>query len=176
MKRAGKYAGTAKYSVTKLAITPSLALKRNANTISTDISIHTATFTSIRLRNTEPEEKKFLENALSQSDELRQEMEMLNSLRKRIKQSTVTSFKPFFADRVMEKIRSSSQVNINESFFDSLFLLFRPVAIAAIILVIAIAGYNIATTGQFSLEGALGIPEVTVDAVYDPTLAFVAEE
>jgi hypothetical protein len=123
-----------------------------------------------------PEEKKLLEKALSQSNELRREKEMITSLREDINQSKVTSFKPFFADRVMETIHASKQVNGNEQFFDSLFIFFRPIVIAAAVLIIIMAGYNINTTGQFSLEGALGIPEVTVDDVYDPALAFVTEE
>ena len=79
-------------------------------------------------------------------------------------------------DRVMENIRSPKQIDESEQFFESLFVFFRPIAITAAVLIIIIAGYNITTTGYFSIEGALGIPEVTVDDVYDPTLALVTEE
>ena len=123
-----------------------------------------------------PEEKKMLEQALSQSKQLRQEKETIASLREDIKRSNIASFKPFFADRVMEKIRSSRQIDESEQFFESLFVFFRPIAITAAVLIIIIAGYNITTTGHFSIEGALGIPEVTVNDVYDPTLALVTEE
>ncbi len=123
-----------------------------------------------------PEEKKMLEQALSQTKELRQEKEMITSLREDIKRSKMTSFQPHFADRVMENIRSSIQIDESEQFFESLFVFFRPIAITAAILIIIIAGYNITTTGHFSIEGALGIPEVTVNDVYDPTLALVTEE
>ena len=123
-----------------------------------------------------PEEKKLLEQALSQSKQLKQEKEMISSLRKDIKRSKITSFQPYFADRVMENIRSSKQIDESEQFFESLFVFFRPIAITAAVLIIIIAGYNITTTGYFSIEGALGIPEVTVDDVYDPTLALVTEE
>jgi CRISPR/Cas system CMR subunit Cmr6 (Cas7 group RAMP superfamily) len=123
-----------------------------------------------------PEEKKFLEQALSQSKELKQEKEMISSLRKDIKRSKITSFQPYFADRVMENIRSSKQIDESEQFFESLFVFFRPIAITAAVLIIIIAGYNITTTGHLSIEGALGIPEVTVADVYDPTLALVTEE
>jgi hypothetical protein len=123
-----------------------------------------------------PEEKRILEQALTQSDELRREKEIIASLRSDIQSCKETSFNPNFVDRVMEKIHSKEQRDESEQLFDSLFVYFRPVAIAASILIIIIAGYNISTTGSFSLEGALGVPEVSVDDVYDPTLALVSEE
>jgi anti-sigma factor RsiW len=122
------------------------------------------------------DEKQTLEQALSQSEELRQEKEMITSLREDIRRSKATSFNARFADRVMNEINLLNQVSENDQFFESLFVFFRPIAIAAIVLIIAIAGYNINSTGRFSLEGALGIPEVTVDDVYVPTLAMVLEE
>jgi hypothetical protein len=76
----------------------------------------------------------------------------------------------------MENIRSSKQIDESEQFFESLFVFFRPIAITAAVLIIIIAGYNITTTGHLSIEGALGIPEVTVDDVYNPILALITEE
>ena len=121
-------------------------------------------------------EKKILDEALVHSEELREEKEIITSLRNNIERGKTTSFKPFFADRVMEKIQTSKQVDENEQFFESLFVIFRPIAVAAVILIIIIAGYNINTTGQFSIEGVFGVQEVTIDDVYDPTLALVTEE
>ena len=121
-------------------------------------------------------EQKNLDEALSQSKELRQEKELITSLRENIKGSKTTSFNPFFADRVLANIHSAEETDESENFFNSLFVFFRPIAIAATVLIIIIAGYNMSTVGHFSLEGALGIPEVTVNDVYDPTLALVTEE
>jgi hypothetical protein len=121
-------------------------------------------------------EKIMLEEALASSKELRQEKEMISSLRQNIQGVKDAAFNPGFADRVMNKINLSDQGGENEQFFDSLFVIFRPIAIAATVLIIIIAGYNMSSTGQFSVEGALGIPEITVDDVYDPSLALVTEE
>jgi hypothetical protein len=121
-------------------------------------------------------EKKMLEDALAQSLDLRQEKEMIASLRENIKGHQNTSFSPFFADKVMATIQSVKTDDESEKFFDSLFILFRPIAIAATVLIIIFAGYNMSTTGHYSLEGALGIPDVTVDDIYDPTLALATEE
>ena len=123
-----------------------------------------------------PQEKKLLEDALSRSDEFRKEKEMILSLRENLRIGKATSFKPFFAERVMERIRSSKQVDEDAQFFNSLFVLFRPITIAAVVLILIIAGYNMTSTDRFSIEGALGIPEVTVDDVYDPAFALLAEE
>ncbi len=122
------------------------------------------------------EERRLLEEGLAQSEELRQEKEMITSLRGDLKRSKSTSFNPHFVDRVMEKIHSIEKKDESEQLFDSLYLFFRPIAIAATVLIIVIAGYNISTTGNFSLEGALGVPEVSLDDVYDPALALVSEE
>jgi hypothetical protein len=121
-------------------------------------------------------EQKNLDEALSQSKELRQEKELIASLRENIKGSKTTSFNPFFAERVLANIHSAEETDESENFFNSLFVFFRPIAIAATVLIIIIAGYNMSTTGHFSLAGALGVPEVTVDDVYDPILALVTEE
>lgn len=121
-------------------------------------------------------EKIMLEKALASSKELRQEKEIIESLRQDIKGEKETSFNPGFADRVMNAITNQRSENETEQFFDSLFVFFRPIAIAATVLIIIIAGYNMSSSGQYSVEGALGIPEVTVDDVYDPSLALVTEE
>lgn len=121
-------------------------------------------------------EKKILEEALADSEELRQEKQIIDSLRQDIKGAKETSFKPGFADKVMNAITNQGLASENEQFFDSLFVFFRPIAIAATILIIIIAGYNIGSSGRFSIEGALGVPEVSVDDVYDPSLALVTEE
>jgi len=124
----------------------------------------------------DPQEKRLLEDALSRSDEFRREKEMITSLRENLREGKASSFKPFFAERVMERIRSSKQVDEDAQFFNSLFVLFRPITIAAVVLIIIIAGYNMTSTDRFSIEGALGIPEVTVDDVYDPAFSLLAEE
>jgi hypothetical protein len=122
------------------------------------------------------QEKSILENALAGSAELRQEKEMIESLRQDILGVKDTSFKPGFADRVMNEISKQKSDSENEPLFESLFVVFRPIAIAATVLIIVIAGYNMSSTCEFSVEGALGIPEVTVEDVYDPSLALVTEE
>lgn len=123
-----------------------------------------------------PDESKMLEKVLAKSEELQKEKEKITRLRVNIKEGKVSAFKPFFAERVLNRIQSSVNSQDEETFFESLFVLFRPVAIAAAVLIIIVAGYNISTSGQISIEGALGVPEVTLDDAYTTSLAVVMEE
>jgi hypothetical protein len=123
-----------------------------------------------------PEDTKVLEQALANSDELVKEKEDIARLRNQISEGKILNFKPFFADRVLNRIQSSATDHSEEALFDSLFILFRPVAIAAAALIILVAGYNIVNSGNISLEGALAIPEVTLDEAYDISSAMALEE
>ncbi len=123
-----------------------------------------------------PEEEEQLRLALRQSEELRIEKEKIAALRDDITSGKSQSFEPFFADRVMGKLYDMENKKEEEYFFEWLFALFRPLAIAATILIIIAIGYNIGSSGQISLEGALAIPDVTLDEVYDPTLTLAMEE
>ena len=114
-----------------------------------------------------PEDSEKLEQALASSDELLKEKQEIANLRGQLYETKSTQFKPFFAERVLTKIHASINSKEEDTFFDSLFVLFRPVAIAAAVLIIIFAGYNVTASGQISLEGALAIPEVTLDDAYD---------
>jgi hypothetical protein len=122
------------------------------------------------------EEYNKLEDGLENSFELREEKEKIIRIRRILQTDKIDTFKPFFADRVMNKLEAAGKDLEEDSLFESLFFLFKPVAIAATALIIVIACYNIVSTGQFSLEGAMGIPEVTVDDAYEITVAVVMEE
>jgi hypothetical protein len=122
------------------------------------------------------EENNLLKEGLKNSSELREEERKISKLRNIIKKEKVSAFKPFFADRVMNEIEAFVKDREEDTFFESLFFLFKPIAIAATALIIIIAGYNITSSGQFSLEGAIGIPEVTLDDAYDTSLAVVMED
>jgi len=119
-------------------------------------------------------EKQVLENALSQSEALRTEKESILQMRQAIKKGKVSGFQPFFAERVLNQ--ASIQAKAEDSFFNSLLIVFRPLAIAAVVVIIIISAYNITSSGQVSLEGALAVPEVTLNDAYATSLAVVIEE
>ena len=121
-------------------------------------------------------EQEQLEQALTDSEELRREKDNIIALRQSISMEKRKFFKPFFADRVMAKIAESKQKNNEELFFESLFALFRPVAIAATILIIIVIGYNISASGQVSVDSALAVPDLSLEEVFDPTISLIAEQ
>ena len=122
------------------------------------------------------EDQNRLTKALSQSETLRIEKDTILQIRRSIKAGKVTAFNSFFAERVMNRIGALRKEKIEDSFFESLIIIFRPVAIAAIVLIIFVAAYNIRSSGQISIEGALAVPEVTLDDAYASSLAIVIEE
>jgi hypothetical protein len=122
------------------------------------------------------ENKELLRQALLQSEAFRDEKEKIANLRQTIKKGNMSSFKPFFAERVLNRIHELTEKKNEASFFNDLLLIFRPLAIAAIILIIIIGSYNIRSSGEVSLEGALAVPEVTLNDAYAGSLASVLEE
>ena len=127
-------------------------------------------------KNLSSRERQVLDNALSRSEDLRGEKESILQLRQAIKKEKVSGFQPFFSERVLNRIQATLQAKGEDSFFNSLLVVFRPLAIAAIILIIIISAYNITSSGQVSLEGALAVPEVTLNDAYATSLAVVIEE
>jgi anti-sigma factor RsiW len=120
-----------------------------------------------------PAEQQRLDQALSDSKELREEKIRIAQMRTVISDSGQRSFQPFFAEKVMRRIREAKRTQ--ESFFDSLIEVFRPVAIAATILFIVLLAYNLFKSDNKSLASALAEPEITLEQSLDPTLALVVE-
>lgn len=121
-------------------------------------------------------EQKLLDEALVGSRELREEKEKIEMMRTIISDSTSKSFKPFFAERVMQRVRLLQQQRLRQvSFFDSLQYIFRPIAIAAIMLIIALMSYNLLKSNHLSFLNVYPEPEVTLEQVLDPTLTLTME-
>lgn len=117
-----------------------------------------------------------LEEALLKSKELREEKEQIIAMRTTISDSATQSFKPFFAEKVMRRIRTlQKKQRSQETFFDSLFYVFKSMAIAATILLILLMSYNILKNNHLSLASAFAEPEVTLEQVFDPTLPLTLE-
>ena len=123
-----------------------------------------------------PAEKLFLDNALKQHRELREEKERISALREKVSRNGSQSFKPFFAERVMQRIsRSEYGTSGQEVFWDSLVTMFRPVAIGAAIILLVIMTYNIKKSDHLSFAAAFASQEVTLEDAIDPTLSLAME-
>lgn len=121
-----------------------------------------------------PGEQKIFDQALSDSSDLRAEKNRIAQIRTMITDSSPKGFHPFFAEKVLRRIRSQARP-VAESFFESLINLFRPIAIAAAILFIMLLSYNLLKSEDKSLATALAEPEIRLEQALDPTLAWVME-
>lgn len=123
-------------------------------------------------RELNPNEQHQLEQALAGSKELREEKERIANMRTMISDSSEEKFHPFFAEKVMRRIREEQT---QENFLDSLVHVFRPVAIAATVVLIALMSYNVLKSNEVSVASAFAQPEITLEQALDPTLSLALE-
>lgn len=117
------------------------------------------------------EEYQQLESALENSSRLRAEKESLIQMRNSIKTAAATSFDDGFQDRVMARIQAK---NIEEFTF-TLFQIFRPVAIAAILLIILTASFNMWSSEQLSFDGILALTDISPTDAFNPLVDLAQE-
>lgn len=115
-------------------------------------------------------EQKKLEQALEAFSELRREQERLTTLRQILSEEPIATFKPFFAGRVMRRIR---QVNTNEDFAGSLFWAFRRVAIAGAIAIALLLANNVLIEKDRTLDDMLNMPQWTLNEAVQLDLVVV---
>ena len=65
-------------------------------------------------------------------------------------QASELAFQPFLADRVMRRITMASQPE--DQLFSLLFGLFRPVALASLLLILGLVGYNTVVSRTFDVQ------------------------
>ncbi len=112
--------------------------------------------------------------SISRSAALTAEYATLVRIRSLVKEELATDARPnpFMAERVVQHLRS--QAYRHQVYYGALLRAFRPVLVAALLLVASMAAYNIAHwSGNYSAsrtaERMLGLPPVT------PTAAFAAD-
>lgn len=113
-------------------------------------------------------EKKQLENALKDSEKLRQEKEQILAQRQAIAESQKPSFKPFFAERVMNHIESlSEKKNGFEAFYETLLTMFRRFALAGAAILIILLFYNLRTGDALSTDEIFYTSDVAIEEIID---------
>jgi anti-sigma factor RsiW len=116
-------------------------------------------------------ENQKLEDALKRSEDLRREREIFLNMRSSLKSAAVRSFREGFEERVMAKIRAKH----DEDFTAGLFRIFRPVAIAAILLIIITASFNMWNSDQISVDGILSITDISPTDAFNPLVDLAQE-
>jgi anti-sigma factor RsiW len=122
-----------------------------------------------------PTDQRRLDEALAQSDVLREEKDRVLAMRESLSAGAAQSFKPFFAERVINRLTAESEGRGAETFLESLSYVFRRVAFAGALAVIALAIFNIVTSDTVSATAALGVPEITIEEVIETPFESVLE-
>jgi anti-sigma factor RsiW len=111
-------------------------------------------------------ERKQLEEALEGSTELQREKEQIAAQRQAVSVSTAQSFKPFFAERVISRIRAKAEEeNTLEVFYQTLKAVFRRLAFAAAVIMIALITINLIIGESLPTDKAFYISELTFEQV-----------
>jgi hypothetical protein len=111
-------------------------------------------------------EREQLENALKESKELQKENERIHAQRQALSESTPASFKPFFAERVMNRIESpGKKKNGIESFYESLWMMFRRFAIVGAALLLLLLIYNLQSGDILSTDEILFASDFTFEEI-----------
>ncbi len=111
--------------------------------------------------------QKLLDTALEESEELREERDRAAAQRKAITKSTHPSFKPFFAERVVNRIHSLGYQNSQESFYESLKILFRRFVLVGAALLIALILYNVQSGDILSSDEMLYAADTAIEEIID---------
>jgi len=104
--------------------------------------------------------KLLLQEALDESSELRQEKSEIEALRRTVTDSANGSFAPQFAERVIRRLEPSDFRPLAS--FDAFHIVFRSLAIVAILLLFALISFNAISSELLSRGEVFYLPEVTV--------------
>ena len=111
-------------------------------------------------------ERKQLEEAMKESKELQKEREQILAQRQALAESSTSSFKSFFPERVMSRIESLGQKkNGFESFYETLLWMFRRFAIVGAAILLILLVYNLQTGDILSTEEIMFASDFTFEQI-----------
>ena len=112
-------------------------------------------------------EQKLLDAALEESEELRREKNLAAAQRKAISEGASASFKPFFAERVVNRIHSLDSEKAIDKFYESLRILFRRFVIVGAALLVALILYNVQRGDILSSDEILYAADAAIEEIID---------
>lgn len=123
------------------------------------------------------EDETDLRQRLDASPALRAELEDLHALRGLLQTTVHASseriLQPFFTDRLMRRLDPARlRRSPDEEFFGALLWLFRPVAVAGMLLILVLAAYNVMRANDYEVppsttEAVFGLPPVSLATAYE---------
>jgi hypothetical protein len=100
-------------------------------------------------------DKARLSAALEASEELRRTRDEILAIRRAAGETAAEGFRPGFADRTLAAIRAGQRgQNPREAFLESLKTVFKPLAVAAAVLLVILVTYNV-THGDLIPKGEI---------------------
>lgn len=115
-------------------------------------------------------QQKRLDEALKNSEELRREKNRAIKLRKSASDIAKPSFNPFFAERVLSRIETVQSKNGLEAFYQSLKVVFRRVAVAGAVVMLALLLYNFQIGDSLNSDEILYVSDITIEEILDYSL------
>ena len=115
-------------------------------------------------------QQKRLDEALKNSEELRQEKNRAIKLRKSASDIAKLSFNPFFAERVLSRIETVQSKNGLEAFYQSLKVVFRRVAVAGAVVMLVLLLYNFRIGDSLNSDEILYVSDTTIEEILDYSL------
>jgi anti-sigma factor RsiW len=113
-------------------------------------------------------DRKKLDEALEQSEELRREKERILEQRQAVADSASQSFGPFFAERVMRRIEGLGQKkNGWEAFYESFMGAFRKVAIVSAAVLVILISYNVIKSDIVPEDELFFMADTTMEEILD---------
>ncbi len=114
-------------------------------------------------------ESKMLENELENSKELRKLQEQISAMRKAVQNSKSESLKPFFEERVLNKIKSNIEpISFYNELGEMFGTVFKQIALGAVILIVALVIYNFNHGNNEGIKSIFGAHNLPVQYALDP--------
>lgn len=114
-------------------------------------------------------ESKILENELKHSKELRKLQEQISAMRKAVQNSKSELLKPFFEERVLNKIKSNSEpISFYNELGEMFGTVFKQIALGAVILIVALVIYNFSQGNNEGIKNIFGSKNFQVQYALDP--------
>ncbi|MGD8539781.1 MAG: hypothetical protein PVI66_13780 [Candidatus Aminicenantes bacterium] len=113
-------------------------------------------------------DRKKLDAALEESEELRKERERLLAQRYAVTESASHSFGPFFTEKVMNRIEGLDQKkNGLEAFYESFMAAFRKVVIVSAVVLVLLISYNVIKSDIMPEEELFFMADTSIEEILD---------
>ena len=113
-------------------------------------------------------ESESLKYELERSAEFESEYRNTIKLREEINKGAEKSFKPFFEERLLNRLHNSTgKIKYNPQVI-SLAISFRPIAVAAALILLLLLTYNLGSGNNYSINKLLGESQTNIEYAFDP--------